>query len=171
MSLGSYDSPTFLGQKDKYLFGLSLPELMMAMGVGFGWFLVSLLLPLSTIMRLVVLLPVTGVSMALLFIRISGLSIPVFIMLAVTRAVSRPSYEETSELMLSGQSAWIVSQEQKSQKGSKLGSLMNRKRKVLADNEARQAEIKAEVDKQVSEAASAGEAWIRDGVRTLLKGH
>ena len=47
MALGSYDSPTFLGQKDKYLMGLSLPELLMAMGVAFGWFLVTLFFPIS----------------------------------------------------------------------------------------------------------------------------
>ena len=38
MSLGSYDSPTFLGQKDKYMLGLSLPELMVSMGIGAFWF-------------------------------------------------------------------------------------------------------------------------------------
>ena len=168
MALGSYDSPTFLGQKDKYLMGLSLPELMMAMGVGFGWFLITLLLPFSTIMRLVVLLPLTGFSMALLFVRISGLSIPMFLMLALMRMFSKPSYEETSVLMLNGQSEWLESQEQK---GSKFGSMRKRKQKILSDNEARQAEMKAELDKQVTEGAAAAEGWIRDGIRTLVKGH
>ena len=43
MDMGSYDSPTFLGQKDKYLMGLSLPQLMVAAVVGVFWFLVSLM--------------------------------------------------------------------------------------------------------------------------------
>ena len=36
MEMGSYDSPTFLGQRDKYLMGLSLPQLMVAAVCGGG---------------------------------------------------------------------------------------------------------------------------------------
>ena len=43
--LGAYDSPTFLGQKDRYMMGLSLPELIIAMVIAGGWFLVTLALP------------------------------------------------------------------------------------------------------------------------------
>ena len=50
--MGSYDSPTFLGQKDKYLMGLSLPQIMVAMGVAAWWFFVSLTLPYSMITRI-----------------------------------------------------------------------------------------------------------------------
>ena len=171
MALGSYDSPTFLGQKDKYLMGLSLPELLLAMGVAFGWFLVTLFFPISILMRMVVVLPLTGVSVAFLFVRISGLSIPVFVLLAISRVFKKPSFEETRELMLGGQSDWLKSQELKSQKGSKFGSLLGRKRKLLEDNEARQAELRAEMDKQLVEGASAVEGWVREGVRTLVKGH
>ena len=76
MNLDYYDSPTFLGQKDKYLLGLSLPELMVAMAIGGGWFFVMLLVPLGMMFRLLLSSPLTGMSMLLLFVRISGLSIP-----------------------------------------------------------------------------------------------
>ena len=171
MALGSYDSPTFLGQKDKYLMGLSLPELLVAMAVAFGWFLVSLMFPVSILFRLMIIVPLTSASLVFLFVRISGLSIPVFVLLAISRVFNKPSFEETRELMLSGQSEWVKSQEARAQKSSRFGSLKNRKKKLLEENEARQAELRAEMDKQLVEGASAVEGWVREGVRTLVKGH
>ncbi len=169
MALGSYDSPTFLGQKDKYLMGLSLPELLAALGIGFMWFLFSLMMPLSTIMRLVVIVPLTGVTVALLFMRVSGLMIPTYILLAISRAFNKPSFEETGELMLTGQIQWLESK-QKRESGSKLGGLLGKKQKLMADTEVQQAELRAEMDKQVMEGAVAAEQMIRDGIRTMVKG-
>ena len=56
----SYDSPTFLGQKDKYLMGLSLPQLMVALGVAAWWFIVTLMFPYSMLTRLMLMAPLTG---------------------------------------------------------------------------------------------------------------
>ena len=81
--MGSYDSPTFLGQKDKYLMGLSLPQLMVAIGVAAWWFFVSLTFPYSTVTRILIMVPLTGASLALLFARISGLTVPMFVLLAI----------------------------------------------------------------------------------------
>ena len=83
MPLGSYDSPTFLGQKDKYMLGLSLPQLMVAVGVIFFWFLVSLAFPYTTQVRLAIMTPLSSVTLALIFVRISGLSIPAYLGLTV----------------------------------------------------------------------------------------
>ena len=170
MALGSYDSPTFLGQKDKYIMGLSLPELMMALGVGFAWFLVSLLMPFSTIMRMMVLAPVILSSLILMFVRISGLTIPMFLILSVVRSFNKPSFEETQELVLTGPAEWLKNQEKKKGGLAKLGSAVKDKADEVVGDESRQAEVKAEVDKNVTEAAMAAEQWVRDGVRTLVKG-
>ena len=168
MSAGSYDSPTFLGQKDKYLMGLSLPQLMMAVGVGFGWFLVTLLFPYSTPVRLLMMVPMTGVSMALMFVRICGLSIPVYLLLTVVRMFSKPSYEDVRELVLDGRPEWLEAERQRAER-SGMGSRIQRQR-ARAELDARGAELRAEVDKQVTEGAVAAEQWVRDGVRTLMKG-
>ena len=72
----SYDSPTFLGQKDKYLMGLSLPQLMILIGVGFTGFVFTLLLPVGMMMRFAILAPCVGVFGVLFFGRISGLASP-----------------------------------------------------------------------------------------------
>ena len=46
MPLSTYDCPTFLGQKDKYLAGLSLPQLMASIGMGAFLVLGELCVPL-----------------------------------------------------------------------------------------------------------------------------
>ena len=58
-------------------------------------------------MRLLVVLPLTGISVAFLFARISGLSIPMYLLLSVLRIFRRPSFEESREILLEGQSAWL----------------------------------------------------------------
>ena len=167
--LGSYDSPTFLSQKDKYLMGLSLPELLLSMGVAFTWFIISLLLPYGTITRLFLMAPVTVINLILIFGRISGLTIPAYVFLSIVRSFARPSFEETGDLLLGGQSAWIESQRQKSEKSGFL-PFVRKKRSVVMPDDIRQAELKAEMDKQITEGAVAAEGWVRDGFRTLMKG-
>ena len=167
--LGSYDSPTFLGQKDKYLMGLSLPELMLSLGVAFVYFILSLLLPYGTIIRLSLVAPATVVTLILLFGRISGLTIPSYAYLTVLRSFVRPSFEDTQELLLSGQSAWLEAQRERSKKSGFL-PFFRKKGSVVMPDEVRQAEMKAEMDKQITEGAVAAEGWVRDGFRTLMKG-
>lgn len=170
MALGSYDSPTFLSQKDKYLMGLSLPELMMGLGVGFVWFLVTLAFPFSTIMRFVVLVPLTVVSMVLMFARITGLSIPMFVLLSLVRSVKKPSYEENREGLLEGPAEWVRAREAQAASRERKARGMFRRRRLSPDGEAKAAELRAEVDKGVTEGAAAAEQWMRDGFKTLVKG-
>ena len=171
MDQGSYDSPTFLGQKDKYLLGLSLPELMVAMGVALVWFIVSLMFPYGILVRLAMVVPATGVSLFLLFGRIAGLSIPGYLWLMIVRSFSRPSFEEVPERLLEGDSVWLEAQRRRAEGGSRGGSLKFWKKKIpVISDEVRQAEMKAELDKQVTEGAVAAEQWVRDGVKAFVKG-
>ena len=145
MPLSSYDSPTFLGQKDKYLVGLTLPQLMLSMGVGGLWFLFTLLLPYTMLVKLMVMIPATAVTVALLFVRIWGLSVPMLVALAIQRMMSKPMYEEFRELLILGAPEWVEEQREKAGRGGLLGFL--RRRRALAqdpDVEARKAEVKAE---------------------------
>ena len=171
MSLGSYDSPTFLGQKDKYMLGLSLPELMVSMSIGAFWFFLMFLIPVGFLIRAAIALPLTGASMSLLFVRIAGLSIPGFLLLSLVRVFRRPSYEEVQEFVLGGSPAWLDIERQKGEKNSRLFGLVRKGRKVAASvPEAQRAEIRAEMDRQVTETAAEAESWARDAIRSLVKG-
>ena len=169
--MGSYDSPTFLGQKDKYLMGLSLPQIMVAMGVAAWWFFVSLTLPYSMITRILIMVPLTGASLTLLFARIAGLTVPGFVLLSVKSLFSRPSFEEVDALVMNGDPDWVIMQRQKADSPGFLARVKGRK-SALNTLEARskQAELRADVDKQVVETSKAAEQWVRDGVNTLIKG-
>ena len=168
--LGPYDSPTFLGQKDRYLVGLSLPELIVAILIAGGWFLVTLGVPLGILLRLVVVLPLTGISVAFLFVRISGLSIPMYLLLSLLRLFRRPSFEESRELLLEGEPAWLELRRQQQEGGRSRFGLLRRGRKAMAIPEARQAELKADMDRQITEGAVAAEQWAMDAIRSIARG-
>ena len=172
-----YDSPTFLGQKDKYLFGLTLVQLMMLLAVGFLIFMLSLALPFEFMKRMLLVIPATGGMAVLMFVRLAGLSIPAYVYSSILGLLRQPSYEVKKELVLSGEPGWVEAHNQRS------GSRMGPRRRVAAevkvpeeeiedefDFEARKVEIQAEIDKQVTAGAVAAEQWVREGVRTLFKG-
>ena len=169
--MGAYDSPTFLGQKDRYMLGLSLPELIIAIVVAGGWFVVSLAFPVGILVRLLVVLPLTGISVAFLFARISGLSIPMYLLLSLLRMFRRPSFEESREILLEGGSAWLELRRQQQQGGnrSRFGFL-RRGRKAVTIPEAQQAELKADMDRQITEGAVAAEQWAMDAIRSIARG-
>ena len=168
--LGPYDSPTFLGQKDRYLVGLSLPELIVAILIAGGWFLVTLGFPLGILLRLVVVLPLTGISVAFLFVRISGLSIPMYLLLSLLRLFRRPSFEESRELLLEGEPAWLELRRQQQEGGRSRFGFLRRGRKAMTIPEARQAELKADMDRQITEGAVAAEQWAMDAIRSIARG-
>lgn len=175
MALGdSYDSPTFLSQKDKYLFGLTLIQLMMLMGVGGFEFLLTFMLPLgSMVTRLLVLAPVVGLSALLMFVRISGVSLPAFLFLAATIKLRNSSYEGAREALLRGSKLWLAQREERARSGGGRMGRLGRKRQEFekkVDIDQRKAELKAEADKAVVEGSMAAEQWARDGIKTLLKG-
>ena len=169
--LGSYDSPTFLSQKDKYFLGLSLPELIVGMAVAGVWFVLMLMFPVGMLIRLLTVLPLTGISMAFLFLRISGLTIPVYLLLSVLRLFRRPSFEETRELLLEGEPAWLELQRQR-REGERRSrfAFLRRGRRAVAIPEARQAELKADMDRQITEGAVAAEQWAMDAIRSIARG-
>ena len=172
-----YDSPTFLGQKDKYLLGLTLVQLIMLLGVGFLIFMLSLALPFEFFKRILLVVPATGAMAVLMFTRLSGLSIPAYVYSSILGLLRQPSFEVKKESVLVGEPGWVEAHGQRS--GSKMG--LGRRRAVPVegveeeveeefDFEARKVELQAEVDKQVTAGAVAAEQWVREGVRTLFKG-
>ncbi len=167
----SYDSPTFLGQKDKYLMGLSLPQLMVALGVAAWWFIVTLMFPYDMLVRLMMMAPLTGVSLTLLFARIAGLTIPMFVLMSIKGLFSKPSYEEVDALILNGDPDWVMMQRRREENPGFMSRLKGRKASLQTlDAQSKQVELQAEMDKQVVEGSRAAEQWVREGVRTLVRG-
>ena len=173
MDLGSYDSPTFLGQRDKYLMGLSLPQLMVAAVVGVFWFLVSLAFGGGMLVRMSVTGTFTLVTLLILFVRLSGLSIPMYVVLSIQRVFVKPSYEDVGALVLEGQPEWLDAKRQRAGRRSRLPFRRKGKRGEVVDRDKvtqRRAELQAEVDKQVVEGATVAEQFIRDGIRMITRG-
>ena len=170
MAVGDpYDSPTFLSQKDKYLFGLTLVQLVMILAVGGFYFLLTFMLPLgSMVTRLLVLVPAVGVTAVLMFVRIAGLSLPSFIFLAATVKLRNSSYEAPKSSLMRGSALWLTQLEEKGQR-SRMGRKKDEVSKTM-DLEQRKSEVKAEVDKAVVEGSVAAQQWVRDGINTLMKG-
>ena len=166
----AYDSPTFLSQKDKMLFGLTLVQMMMLLGVGAFYFLLTFMLPFlgSMITRLLVLVPAVGITAVIMFVRISGMALPTYLYMAVTVTLRRAVYEEKQEMLLRGDPVWLAEQLVKGGKGR-----LGRKKAALeaaVDIDQRKAEVKADVDKAMTEGSVAAQQWVQDGVRTLMKG-
>lgn len=171
MAVGSYDSPTFLGEKDKYLVGLTLPQLMVGLAIGFLWFMLALALPYGMLVKLAVVAFATVLTLAMLFIRIWGLSIPMLVLLSIRSSMARPLYEEFKELILLGAPEWVEEQAKKAKRRRRFAFLRKKAAVVdKADVEARKAEVRAEVDRQVTEGAVMVEEWVRDGLTGFIKG-
>ena len=182
MSLSIYDSPTFLDQKDKYLMGLSLPQLMAVVGVAFTLFLFSMALPFGMIIKLSTVGVGTCVISVVMFVRLSGLSIPGYVVASVMAMIRKPVYEEHQILLLNGGLAWLESNSKKIRGGGgSEGSGKSffsfipflGKSKIVSDEMAMKAvasELQAELDNKMVQGAVAADQFVRDGVKVLFKG-
>ena len=177
--LGSYDSPTFLSQKDKYLLGLSLPQLMGVLGIGATLFLVTLGLPWSLMIRMAITLGGTSIGGIILFARIQGLMIPVYIALLITRSFVRPAYEDVSDGLRNGPAMWRQQQAARKQaamdgdKKTRMVGFLSKKKQRLESDElvAKRGDLEAAAKQQATQALVDGEAWVRDGIRSFVKTH
>lgn len=177
--LGSYDSPTFLSQKDKYLLGLSLPQLMAVLGIGATLFLVTLGTPLGLTVRLGITLGGTAIGGIILFARIQGLMIPVYIALLVTRSFVSPVFEDVSDGLRNGPAVWRQQQAARQKamvsgdrKARAFGFLSKKKQRLESDElVAKRGDLEAAAKQQATQVLVDGEAWVRDGIRSFVKNH
>ena len=177
MSLTNYDSPTFLAEKDKYMMGLSLPELLVCMVVCAMWFVMCLLLPYSTVIRMVVTVIGALVTILLIFVKLSGLNILVYLALTLVGIFSKPGYEDTPRNMLQGDPSWLDSQAVAAENRSRGRFAFLRRRKAQVkeqmhrtETQDRVHEVESEVQRQALEGAMGAEQMVRDGIRSLVKG-
>lgn len=174
---GVYDSPTFLSQKDKYLLGLTLPQLMACMVIALFAFLISLSLPSGFALRLAFVVPATFLGSFLAFGRVYGLSIPAFLFTALTFPLRSPVYEAFQTSLLRGDLVWLArraaaaaAREPKGVKGlrSRAGQLSAAAGSYEAQSY--KAELKSETGAKVDEGARSLERFVRDGIRSVFKG-
>lgn len=175
--LGSYDSPTFLSQKDKYLLGLSLPQLMGVLGIGAALFLTTLGLPWGLTIRMGITLGGTALGGIILFGRIQGLMIPIYLALLVTRSFVRPAYEDVSDGLRNGPAVWRQQQAARQEaanagdKKSRMFGILAKKRQRLESDDlvAKRGDVEAAAKQQATQVLVDGEQWVRDGIRSFIK--
>ena len=174
MSLPNYESPTFLSQKDVYLAGLSLPQLMMLLMLAGVCFLFTLMLPYGMVVKLGVTVALTVVSGVLLFGKVSGLSIPKYAFLSLVRMVIKPGFEERVDFLVAGDAAWLLAQEKRETArvthAERARAKVAKGKNVVAKSERQQAELKAEVNKSVSATSMAVEQNAKGLLRSIFKG-
>ncbi len=174
MSLPNYESPTFLSQKDVYLAGLSLPQLMMLLLLAGGCFLFTLLLPYGMVVKLGVTAVLTVLSGVLLFGKVSGLSIPKYALLSLVRIFVRPGFEERVEFLVAGDAPWLLAQERRATaqatRAERARGKVAQSKAALGRSERQQAELKAEANKSVSAASMAVEQNAKGLIRSIFKG-
>ena len=113
MALAPYESPTFLDEKDVYLIGLSLPQILILVGIALFWFLVCKIMPWSLWVQLIGTGVGTLVSGIMVFGRLSGMMIPLFLGLLVLRLFVKPMYEESEEGVVLGNARWLAGQQRR----------------------------------------------------------
>ena len=174
MNMDSYDSPTFLSQKDVYIFGLSLMQMMAAVGIAGFWFLMGLMTPYSTMIRLILTVVLSMASFVVVFVQVSGLSLPTFVFLLLVRSFIKPGYESPRSYIEEGDVNWARTLERAEaghEKKSRFGFLKFWAKGVDEDKVGMaKREMEAEVSRQVNESGKAVESAVRDGVRALVKG-
>ena len=182
MALPDYESPTFLGQKDTYMVGLTLPQLLASLTLGGVWFLFCLLLPYGMVVKLGAAGALTGLTVLLLFGRLAGMSVPGYLALSLARSFHKPGWEDLAEDAVAGDPDWLALREWRAERaelaraaGKRRGMfsfLRGRGRQALEEvaPAERRSEVAVDLEKGVSDMSMALESNVRDAVRTLVKG-
>ena len=106
--VGPYDSPTFLGSKDKLLLGMTMMQVGAFMGSGIMWFMVAFALDMSMTQRLLVFGPAHVLTVVIVSVRVGGgLMIPVYLMLMLRSLVVTPLYHATVVEVRGGLPEWL----------------------------------------------------------------
>ena len=74
-----YDSPTFLGNKDKLLLGMTIGQVGVFMGSGLLWLMIALAAEFSTLMSLLIFGPAHALTAALFLVKLSGMALPMYL--------------------------------------------------------------------------------------------
>ena len=106
--VGPYDSPTFLGSKDKLLMGMTMMQVGMFMLSGIMWFMVAFALDMSMMHRLIIFGPAHVITVVVATVRVGGgLMIPIYLSLMLKALILTPVYHATGSEVRGGLPEWL----------------------------------------------------------------
>ena len=106
--VGNYDSPTFLGSKDKLLLGMTMMQVGVFMGSAIMWFMVAFAMDLTMTQRLLFFGPAHVVTVVVATVRIGGgLMIPIYLLLMLRSLLVTPVYHATDGEVRGGLPEWL----------------------------------------------------------------
>lgn len=173
MALPAYDSPTFLGRKDRFLLGMSMAQLgVCALVAVCWWFFLQWTTGLELIPRAVVFGICQGATVAVLFVRLSGLSVPAYCWLMLKQMLRKPFWESSRDWLVNGvpDPAAEARAERAVGKRSLLGRLLPVGQKAELELDERRYELQAEGEQAMEESMRAGQDFVKEGMRALWRG-
>lgn len=173
MALPAYDSPTFLGRKDRFLLGMSMSQLAVcALVAVFWWFFLQWTTGLDLIPRAVVFGICQAATVAALFVRLSGLSVPTYCWLMLKQMVRKRLWQSSREWLVNGvpDPAAEARAERAAGKRSLLGRLLPGGQKAELELDESRYELQAEGEQAMEESVRAGQDFVKEGMRALWRG-
>ena len=102
-----YDSPTFLGNKDKLLLGMTIGQVGIFVGSGAVWLLLALSFEFSMMMSLLIFGPAHAVTVAFMLVKIAGMAVPMYLMAMVTSWFASAVYHVDADRARQGLEEWF----------------------------------------------------------------
>lgn len=191
--MGTYDSPTFLGNKDKLVMGMTIGQVALFIGAGVFWLMLALSFEFSVLMSLALFGPAHGATVAFFLVKLSGMSIPMYLLAMVQSMVSATVYHVDAAEARRGMPEWFADIEsaaataggaedlahiRQSGAGSRrwLGPLLFFRRRaaataVTAATEESRMLAGLEAEQRANEAARGAQRTLRTMFRLMVKGH
>ena len=182
---GNYDSPTFLGRKDKVLLGMTAGQVVVFMVSIVVWSMVAFSMDLGLLMRLVLFGPLHALTVAMLTVKIGGALLPSYLLLALKGATLTPLYHSSDVEMRSGLPEWAAQRRRQEAAGEgdglpdgtvgrvfyRLKMLGKRTERQARGEAARDARYMAEmeIEHQTGEAVKESKRWIVEMWRMLRR--
>lgn len=173
MALSAYDSPTFLGRKDRFLLGMSLSQLgICALVAVFWWFFLGWTTGLDVMPRAAVFGVCQGGTVAALFVRLAGLSVPSYCWLMLKQLVRKPLWESNRERLVNGEPdpAAEARGDRATGRRSLLGRLKPGGQRAELELDERRYELQAEGEQAMEESMRAGQDFVKEGMRAPWRG-
>lgn len=111
--MGPYDSPTFLGRKDKIVMGLTLGQLGIVLGGGLVWFVVILGMDRGMMESMLLFAPLHAGTCIIGLVRIAGLMIPVYFLVFLKSLITCAVYHVEREEARAGLPEWFAEELEK----------------------------------------------------------
>lgn len=182
---GNYDSPTFLGRKDKVLLGLTGGQVVVFMVSIVIWSMVAFSMDLGLLARLVLFGPLHALTVAMFTVKIGGTLLPSYLLLALKGMIITPLYHSSDVEVRSGLTEWNAQRRRQAMAGDgdslpdgtlarlfyRLKSLRRQSARQARGEAAREARYLAEVEFEhhSAEAVQESKRWLKEMWRMLRR--